>query len=65
MEPSDSKIPLFTADGTDPDKEQSEPFKRAGCTALTVFVVLFLVICIVYFITGVAAMGVNFWQAMR
>lgn len=65
MEPSDSKIPLFTTNETAPDKERSEPFKRAGCTVLTVFVVLFLVICIVYFVTGVAAMGVNFWQAMR
>ncbi len=65
MEPTDSKIPLFTTDGTDPVEEQSEPFKRVGCTILTALLVLFLVICVIYFITGIAAMGLNFWQAMR
>ena len=65
MEPSESKIPLFTANGTDPAKERSEPFKRAGCTALTALVVLLLVICVIYFITGIAAMGLSFWQTMR
>ncbi|MGA7669180.1 MAG: hypothetical protein WBW04_02080 [Nitrolancea sp.] len=65
MEPSESKIPLFTANGTDPSEERSEPFKRAGCTALTALVVLLLVICVIYFITGIAAMGLSFWQTMR
>lgn len=65
MEPPESKVPLFTANGTDPSQERDEPFKRAGCTALTALVVLVLVICVVYFITGMAAMGLSFWQAMR
>jgi hypothetical protein len=65
MEPTDSKVPLFTANGTDPEVEKSEPFKRAGCTALTALVVLLLVFCVIYFITGVAAMGLTFWQTMR
>ena len=63
--PSESKTPLFTANGSDPAAERSEPFKRAGCTVLTALVVLLLVICVIYFITGLASMGVTFWQTMR
>jgi|SwirhisoilCB1_FD_contig_21_38432213_length_482_multi_4_in_0_out_0_2 hypothetical protein len=65
MQPPDSKPPLFTTNGTDPEAERSEPFKRVGCTILTALVVLFLVISVVYFITGVTAMGFEFWQTMR
>ncbi len=65
MEPSDSKAPLFTPNGNEADQEQSEPFKRVGCTILTVLVVLLLVFCVIYFITGLAAMGLSFWQTMR
>lgn len=65
MEPSDSNVPLFTTNGTDPSEERSEPFKRAGCTVLTVLVVVFLVFCVIYFITGIAAMGLQFWTSMR
>lgn len=65
MEPSDPKAPLFTPNGNNHDEEHSEPFKRVGCTILTVLVVLLLVFSVVYFITGLAAMGVSFWQTMR
>lgn len=65
MDPSDSNVPLFTTNGTDPSKERSEPFKRAGCTVLTVLVVMLLVFCVIYFITGIAAMGLQFWTSMR
>lgn len=65
MEPSDSKVPLFTANGSDPDDERSEPFKRIGCTVLTALVVLILVLSVIYFVTGVAAMGLRFWETMR
>jgi hypothetical protein len=62
---SDTKPPLFTANGSDPAAERSEPFKRIGCTVLTALVVLILVISVIYFITGLASMGVTFWQTMR
>ncbi len=65
MEPSESKLPLYTANGHDPEEEKSEPFKRAGCTALTVIVVLLLICTVIYFITGIAAMGLQFWTSMR
>jgi hypothetical protein len=65
MEPSDEKQPLFTTNGTDPSVERSEPFKRLGCTILTVLLVLFLVCALIYFLTGVSAMILRTWEAMR
>lgn len=65
MQPPDSKPSLFTTNGTDPQAERSEPFKRIGCTILTALVVMLLVFSVIYFITGVAAMGLEFWQSMR
>lgn len=65
MEPSDEKQPLFTTNGTDPTVERSEPFKQIGCTILTALVVLLLLCSIVYFLTGVSAMVLRTWEAMR
>lgn len=41
-----------------------EPFKRVGCTLITILVVFFLLCSIVYFFTGLAAMFVHFWETM-
>lgn len=65
MEPSDEKQPLFTTNGTDPTIERDEPFKRFGCTVLTVILVLLLLFCLIYFVTGIFAMILRTWEAMR
>lgn len=65
MDPSDPKQPLFTTNGTDPSIERDEPFKRLGCTFLTAVVVLLLVCSVIYFITGLSAMFLRFWETMR
>jgi len=65
MGPSDEKQPLFTTNGTDPTVEPNEPFKRIGCTILTTLVVLLLLCSIIYFVTGVSAMLLRTWEAMR
>jgi hypothetical protein len=65
MDPSDEKQPLFTTNGTDPTIEPHEPFKRLGCTFLTAVVVFLLVCSVIYFITGLSAILLRFWETMR
>jgi hypothetical protein len=65
MDPSDEKQPLFTTNGTDPTIEPHEPFKRLGCTFLTAVVVFLLVCSVIYFVTGLSAIFLRFWETMR
>jgi hypothetical protein len=65
MDPSDSRQPLFTPDGVDPTIEPDEPFKRLGCTFLTAVVIFLLVCSLLYFITGLSAIFLRFWETMR
>ena len=65
MDPSDEKQSLFTTNGTDPTIERAEPFKRLGCTFLTAVVVFLLVCSVIYFITGLSAIFLRFWETMR
>lgn len=47
-----------------PPEESAERFKRIGCTALTVILMFMLFCSLIYFITGLSAMFVRFYQTM-
>ena len=41
---------------------EREPFKRIGCTALTIVVLILLACSVVYFLTGTAGIVVRLWN---
>lgn len=58
--PQDSPPPATTP----VEHERDEPFKRIGCTILTILIVLLLICSIVYFFSGLAAMIMQLYETI-